>query len=150
MKILYTASATATGGRAGRIENNDGSLKLGLAIPKEMGGKASAEGTTPEVNTATNPEELFAGGYAACFGSALEHVARQKRIITGEVVIRAKVSIGPNDNGGFSLAVELDATLPAVDQVTADELITATHQVCPYSNATRGNIDVKLTAHGGA
>ena len=142
MKILYTATATAVGGRTGHVETGDGVLKLDLAVPASMGGK----GTTP----GTNPEELFASGYAACFGSALEHIAKLKHITTGEVAVMAKVGIGPNDSGGYSLAVELDVTVPALDQTAAEELVAAAHAVCPYSNATRGNIDVKLTTHGAA
>ena len=133
--ILYTASASATGGRDGRVRTDDGSFELGLTMPKGLGGSGAA---------GTNPEQLFAAGYAACFGSALALVARQKKIQTGPVTIDAKVSIGPVGQG-FGLAVELTARLPEVSADVAQQLVEAAHQVCPYSNATRGNIDVTLS-----
>jgi Ohr subfamily peroxiredoxin len=135
MDALYTAVATATGdGRNGHATTEDGQLDLDLRIPKEMGGAGGA----------TNPEQLFAVGYAACFHSALKVVAgRDKLDVTGTEV-SASVSIGANDSGGFGLAVELDVHAPALDEATAQKLVEAAHQVCPYSNATRGNIDVVL------
>ncbi|HLJ90131.1 MAG TPA: organic hydroperoxide resistance protein [Candidatus Angelobacter sp.] len=140
MKILYTASVTSVGGRNGHVQSSDGKLNLDLAMPPEMGGKGGA----------SNPEQLFAAGYAACFTGAMEFIARQKQISVGEITIGAKVGIGPNDGGaGFGLAVELDVTVPALAQADAEALVKEAHQVCPYSNATRNNIDVKLTAHGG-
>jgi lipoyl-dependent peroxiredoxin len=135
MKTLYTAEALATGeGRDGHGRSSDGRLDLDLAIPKEMGGSGNG----------TNPEQLFAVGYAACFHSALHHVARDAKVDVTDSSVGARVSIGQIDNGGFGLAVELEVTLPNLDHDTAVELTEKAHQVCPYSNATRGNIDVKL------
>jgi osmotically inducible protein OsmC len=135
MKTLYTAEALATGeGRDGRGRSSDGRLDLDLAIPKEMGGSGNG----------TNPEQLFAVGYAACFHSALRLVAGQAKADVTDSAVGARVSIGQIDNGGFGLAVELEVTLPNLDHDTAVELTEKAHQVCPYSNATRGNIDVKL------
>lgn len=136
MKALYTAEALATGeGRDGHGRSSDGRLDFDLAIPKEMGG--SGDGT--------NPEQLFAVGYAACFHSALRLVARQKKVDVTDSTVGARVSIGQLDNGGFGLAVELEVALPNVDEKTAQEIADKAHQVCPYSNATRGNIDVTVT-----
>ena len=135
MKTLYTAEALATGeGRDGHGRSSDGRLDLDLAIPKEMGGSGNG----------TNPEQLFAVGYAACFHSALRLVAGQAKADVSDSAVGARVSIGQIDNGGFGLAVELEVTLPNLDHDTAVELTEKAHQVCPYSNATRGNIDVKL------
>jgi osmotically inducible protein OsmC len=135
MKTLYTAEALATGeGRDGHGRSSDGRLDLDLAIPKEMGGSGNG----------TNPEQLFAVGYAACFHSALRLVAGQAKADVTDSAVGARVSIGQIDNGGFGLAVELEVTLPNLDHDTALELTEKAHQVCPYSNATRGNIDVKL------
>ncbi|MBQ1020468.1 organic hydroperoxide resistance protein [Micromonospora sp. D93] len=136
MQVLYTASATATGdGRDGHVETSDGTLALDLAVPKEMGGAGSA----------ANPEQLFAAGYAACFHSALRVVARRaKADVTGSVV-NAEVGIGPNGSGGFGLTAQLVVDLPAVPREVAEQLVEQAHQVCPYSNATRGNVDVTLT-----
>jgi Ohr subfamily peroxiredoxin len=133
-KRLYTASATATGGRDGRVRTSDGTVDFALAMPRELGG-SGGEGT--------NPEQLFAAGYSACFGSALMHVARLKKITTGPVHITASVSIGPVGQA-FGLAVELVASLPELPREQAEELVHAAHQVCPYSNATRGNIAVDV------
>ncbi|KUI32694.1 organic hydroperoxide resistance protein [Mycobacterium sp. GA-2829] len=135
MKALYTAEALATGeGRDGHGRSSDGRLDFDLAIPKEMGG--SGDGT--------NPEQLFAVGYAACFHSALRLVARQEKVDVTDSTVGARVSIGQLDNGGFGLAVELEVALPGVDEKTAREIADKAHQVCPYSNATRGNIDVTV------
>lgn len=135
MKTLYTAEALTTGdGRDGHARSADGRLDLQLAIPKEMGG--SGDGT--------NPEQLFAIGYAACFHSALRLVGRQEKADVSDSAVGSRVSIGALDNGGFGLAVELEITLPNVDHATAQALTDKAHQVCPYSNATRGNIDVTL------
>jgi len=136
MNVLYTATATATGdGRNGHATSEDGILDLDLRIPTQMGGPGGA----------TNPEQLFAVGYAACFHSALKVVAgREKLDVTGTEV-SASVGIGMNDAGGFGLTVELDVHAPALDHDTALALVEQAHQVCPYSNATRGNIEVKLT-----
>jgi lipoyl-dependent peroxiredoxin len=136
--VLYTAEATATGdGRNGEVHSSDGVIDEKLVMPKEMGGAGGLF---------TNPEQLFAAGYAACFHSALRLVAGQRKVALAETTINAKVGIGPDGKGGFGLAVELVAHLPGVDQATADELVAQAHQVCPYSNATRGNIDVKVSA----
>ena len=132
-KILYTAVATATSGREGRAKTDDGKLDVALAPPPSLGGNGNG----------TNPEQLFAAGYSACFGSALMHVARQKQIKTGPVAITAKVSLGPVGDG-FGLAVELSAAIPELPRDEAQALLDAAHQVCPYSNATRGNIQVDL------
>lgn len=135
MKTLYTAEALATGeGRDGHGRSSDGRLDFDLAIPKEMGG--SGDGT--------NPEQLFAVGYAACFHSALRLVARQEKVDVTDSTVGARVSIGQIDNGGFGLAVELEIALPNVDHQTAQQIAEKAHHVCPYSNATRGNIDVTL------
>ncbi|KIR62088.1 MULTISPECIES: organic hydroperoxide resistance protein [Micromonospora] len=136
MQVLYTANARATGdGRDGHVRTSDGTFELDLAIPKEMGGAGGA----------ANPEQLFAAGYAACFHSALRLVARRaKADVTGSVV-DAEVGIGANGSGGFGLAVTLVVDLPAVPRPAAEQLVEQAHQVCPYSNATRGNIEVTLT-----
>jgi Ohr subfamily peroxiredoxin len=135
-KRLYTATAIATGGRDGRVRSSDGTFEQALAMPRELGGSGGA---------GTNPEQLFAAGYSACFGSALAHVARAKKITTGPVEITASVTIGPVGQA-FGLAVELVANLPELPRDQAEALVQAAHQVCPYSNATRGNIvvDVRL------
>ena len=136
MKTLYTAEALATGeGRDGHGRTSDGKVDVALSIPKEMGG----------AGTGTNPEQLFAVGYAACFHSALRLVARQDGAEVSDSTVGSRVSLGSNDTGGFVLAVELEITLPNVDHDTAQALAEKAHQVCPYSNATRGNIDVVLT-----
>ena len=133
-KILYTANATATN-REGRVKSSDGNLDVALSIPKGLGGPGGS---------GTNPEQLFAGGYAACFGSALAHVARAKNIKTGPVHIHATVNIGPVGQG-FGLSAELVAEIPELPRDQAQALLEAAHQVCPYSNATRGNIEVKIS-----
>jgi osmotically inducible protein OsmC len=136
MTAVYTASATATGdGRSGHTRSSDGVLDLDLAVPKEMGGPGGA---------LTNPEELFAAGYAACFHSALKAAARRQKIELTDTAITVDVGIGPNGQGGFGLNITIEAELPSVDEATAQQLLEAAHQVCPYSNATRGNVDVKL------
>lgn len=132
--VLYTATATAYGGREGRVASDDGVLELQVVPPKGLGGKGGA----------TNPEQLFAAGYSACFGSALAHVARAQKITTGPVEITAKVGIGPVGQG-FGLTVALEARLPELPREQAEALVNAAHQVCPYSNATRGNVPVTLT-----
>lgn len=133
-KILYTAKASATAGRDGRIKSDDGILDMAITPPKALGGSG----------TGTNPEQLFAAGYAACFGGALGVVARMKKISTGQVKMSASVSLG-QVGGGYGLAVELIAEIPDLPRAEAQALLDAAHQVCPYSNATRGNIEVKIT-----
>ena len=132
-KRLYTAVATATGGRDGQVKSDDGKLDLTVTPPKSMGGSGAG----------TNPEQLFAAGYSACFGSALAHVARSQKITTGPVHITAHVTIGPVGQS-YGLAVELEAAIPELPRDQAEALLKAAHQVCPYSNATRGNIVVDL------
>ncbi len=139
-KVLYTAQATVTGGRAnGHGRTSDGSLEVDLRLPTEMGGPGGA----------TNPEQLFAIGYAACFEGAIGVAARRERVEAGDVSIDSKVHLSPTPERGFGLGVELDVSLPSVeDPEQAVRIVAAAHKVCPYSNATRGNIDVALTANG--
>lgn len=137
MKTLYTAEVTVHGGREGQATSSDGNLVMNLSIPKEMGG-AGSEGTT-------NPEQLFAAGYAACFQSALGGVGRRQNVDTSQSTVRARVGIKPIGGGAFGLEVELHVSIPGVDQATGEKLVEAAHQVCPYSNATRGNIPVQVT-----
>jgi Ohr subfamily peroxiredoxin len=135
MQVAYTASATATGdGRSGHTHSSDGILDLDLAVPKEMGGPGGA----------TNPEQLFAAGYAACFHSALKRVAAAQKITLTDSAITVDVGIGPNGQGGFGLQVAIEAELPGLDDATVNDLLAKAHQVCPYSNATRGNVEVSL------
>jgi lipoyl-dependent peroxiredoxin len=141
-KPLYTAEAHVTGGRAdGHGRTSDGVLEVDLRLPKEMGGEGNG----------TNPEELFAVGYAACFEGALGTVARRGGEEAGDVAIDSKVMLITTEDRAFTIAVELAVTLPSIDDpAKAVELVRAAHRVCPYSNATRGNIDVTLTANGQA
>jgi osmotically inducible protein OsmC len=139
MTPIYTTSATASAGRNGQVETNDGMLSLALSYPKEMGGTGAA----------TNPEQLFAAGYAACFSNAILHVAREMKINITVARVTADVGIGPNAEGGFVLTVSLAIEL-ALPQADADKLVATAHQVCPYSNAIRGNIDVQLSVKGQA
>ncbi len=136
MDILYTATAHATGdGRNGHATSDDGILDVDLRTPKELGGPGGA----------TNPEQLFAAGYAACFHSAMKVVAgRDKVDVTGSEV-SASVGLGMTPTGGFGIAVELDVSLPSLDRAEAEALVAKAHEVCPYSNATRGNVEVTLT-----
>src|SRR4051794_31554044 len=141
-KTLYTAQATVTGGRAeGHGRTSDGNLEVDLRPPSEFGGDG----------TGTNPEQLFAVGFASCFESALAIVARRAKVEAGDATIVSKVNLHPTEERGFKLSVELDVTMPSVDDPeTAVSLVQTAHAVCPYSNATRGNIDVLLTANGQA
>ena len=133
-KVLYTAKAHTTGGRDGRSVTDDGLLDVRLAPPKALGGAGGA----------TNPEQLFAAGYSACYLSALKHVAGMKKVsIPADAAVDAEVDIGPIAQG-FGLAVRLAISLPGLDRAVAQELVDTAHQVCPYSNATRGNIAVDL------
>jgi Ohr subfamily peroxiredoxin len=136
MSALYSTTVTAIGGRNGTVRSTDGLLDLQLAMPKSLGGKGDA----------TNPEQLFAAGYAACFGNAVIHITRnrEQKIKDSEVEVTATVGMQPNGSGGFALTVALDVTLVGVDQSTAEAIVADAHKVCPYSNATRGNIDVAL------
>ena len=138
-KAVYTAHATSTGGRTGTTESSDGAIKLALVTPKELGGAGGA---------GTNPEQLFAAGYSACFIGAMKAVsARQKLVLSSEVSIKSSVSIGPMTGkpGAFGIAVTMDISVPGMDRAALEQLVAAAHEVCPYSNATRGNIVVTLT-----
>jgi len=137
MKVIYrTPTITSLGGRDGNVRSEDGILDLQLAPPTQMGGPGGK----------LNPEQLFAAGYAACFHSALKRVAADKKVPIGKSIVEAHVGIGPNDDGvGYSLAVELHAILPGANTEQAAEVVKAAHQICPYSNATRNNIDVTLS-----
>jgi Ohr subfamily peroxiredoxin len=137
MSALYTTKVTAIGGRAGSIRSDDGLLDLKLAMPTGLGGKGGA----------TNPEQLFAGGYAACFENAVIHVARAKavKIKDDDIKVVADVGLSANGSGGFQLSVALDVAITGLDQPTAEAIVTAAHAVCPYSNAVKGNIDVAIT-----
>ena len=135
MADLYTAVATATGdGRNGHARTSDGRLDLDLAVPKELGGAGGA----------TNPEQLFAAGYAACFHSAVKTVARGRKQPVSDSAVTAEVGLGADDAGRFGLRVTLHVELGGVDQATAEGLVEAAHRLCPYSNATRGNVPVTL------
>jgi osmotically inducible protein OsmC len=137
MEALYTAEATAYGeGRNGEVRSSDGVIDEMLSVPKEMGGPGG---------DATNPEQLFAAGYSACFNSAIAAVARAGKIQVASSEVTAKVGIGSNGTGGFQLTVALAVNIPGLDQAVAEKLVEQAHQVCPYSNATRGNIEVALT-----
>lgn len=134
-KVVYRAEATSTGGRDGRSVSSDNKLEVKLAVPKEMGGNGDG----------TNPEQLFAAGYSACFMGAMKFVAGQQKLaIPADAKITGKVGIGPIPQG-FGIEAELLISLPGMDRAAAQSLVEKAHQVCPYSNATRGNIEVKLT-----
>ncbi len=134
-KIVYQANAKATGGRDGKAVSSDGVLDVKLSVPKEMGGAGG---------NATNPEQLFAAGYSACFLGAMKYVAGQKKVkLPEDTQVAATVGIGPIPTG-FAIAVELEVDIPGLDKEQARQIVEAAHVVCPYSNATRGNVDVKL------
>ncbi len=135
MNVLYTAEATAHGGREGQIRSSDGVLLLDLAIPKELGGPGGH---------ATNPEQLFAAGYAACFDNAMRLVARRMKLQASGASVTARVGIGPDGSGGYGLAVELHVRLPELDHEQAEQVIAMAHTVCPYSNAVHGNVEVRV------
>ncbi len=139
-KVLYTAEATVTGGRAaGHGRTSDGALEVDLRIPADLGGPGGG----------TNPEQLFAVGYASCFESAVQTMSRRLKVEADDVSVDSKVHLSTNSEGGFDLSVSLDVTLPSIDDgAKATELVEKAHRVCPYSNATRGNIDVSLMANG--
>ncbi|HEX4911893.1 MAG TPA: organic hydroperoxide resistance protein [Permianibacter sp.] len=137
VQVLYTAEATAVGGREGHIKSSDGVLEAKLALPKQLGGPGGA---------ATNPEQLFAAGYAACFESAVRFVAREQKVALTETAVTAQVGVGPRSAGGFGLTVALKVALPGVDRAVAEKLVAFAHEnICPYSHATRGNVDVSVT-----
>jgi Ohr subfamily peroxiredoxin len=136
-KILYTATATVTGGREGHANSDDGVLDLQLVVPKGLGGPGGA---------GSNPEQLFAAGYAACFEGAVRFVARQKGVTLKDASVTAHVGIGPREPTGFGIAVKLDVSLPGLERDVAQELVDVAHRdICPYSHATRGNVDVQIT-----
>jgi osmotically inducible protein OsmC len=136
MEALYTAEATAWGGREGRSASSDGNVDVQLVIPKELGGPGGK---------GTNPEQLFATGYAGCFHSALKLVAGAQHVDVSESAVTVAVGIGADDHGGFGLTVAIEAELPGVGREQAQSLLERAHEVCPYSKATRGNVDVTLT-----
>ena len=141
IKVLYTTSATATGGRNGHTEAADHSVGVDLSVPKEMGGPGKPGTTTPE--------HLFACGYAACFGGALDYVGHQHKTNTTKAVVTCSVSIGPRDGGGFGLAVKIHVAEPNIPTAELQKLVQEAHEkICPYSHATRGNIDVALEVTG--
>ncbi len=137
MSTLYSTKVTAIGGRSGTVRSDDGLLDLPLALPVTMGGKGGA----------TNPEQLFAAGYAACFETAVIYVARNTatRVSDTDIVVVAGVGLQPNGSGGFGLSVALDVAITGLDQATAEEIVKVAHATCPYSNAVKGNIDVAIT-----
>src|SRR3954468_20863278 len=138
-KVLYTAEATVTGGRdEGHGRTTDGALDVQLRSPKELGGEGGG----------TNPEQLFAVGYASCFEGAIKVVARRQELDADAVSIDSRVDFGPAEDRSFTIAVRLDVALPGFDEEQAADIVRAAHDVCPYSNATRGNIDVALSANG--
>lgn len=136
MKTLYTTKVTATGGRNGHVKSDNGILDLDVKMPKALGGAN---------DDFANPEMLFAAGYSACFDSALNRVISLSKAQTGETTVTAEVSIGQIENGGFGLAVQLNVNIPGVSLEEAQSLTEKAHQICPYSNATRSNIEVKLS-----
>jgi lipoyl-dependent peroxiredoxin len=138
LKILHTSRATATGGRNGHTQNSDGLVSVDLSVPKGMGGPGKPNTTTPE--------DLFAAGYAACFGGAVELVARQKQLPARDISVEAAVGIGTTEEGKFGLKVDLTVRVAGLTQAQADDLVREAHQVCPYSRATRNNVDVGLAA----
>ena len=138
-KVLYTAEAVTEGGRAGRGRTSDGRLDVQLSVPDDMGGAGGS---------GTNPEQLFAVGYGACFQSALLSVAQGRKLDVGDSQITSRVGIGPTGHGGFGLQVSLDLHAPHLPPAEAAALMARADQLCPYSNATRGNIEVSLTVDG--
>jgi len=140
-RVLYTAEAVVEGGRAGHGRSSDGRLEVALSVPKELGGDGGP---------GTNPEQLFAVGYAACFESALLGVARGRNMDASDARITSRVGLSPTGHGGFTLSVSLDLHAPHLSADDAMELMSRAHERCPYSNATRGNIDVQLTVDGAA
>ena len=139
MKVLYTTEAVVEGGRAGHGRTSDGRLAVELSVPKELGG---------EGGPGTNPEQLFAVGYATCFHSGLLSVAQGRKLDASDSTVTAQVGIGPTGRGGFGLAVALDLHAPNLSRVDAEDLMRRAHALCPYSNATRGNVDVTLRVDG--
>lgn len=139
INVLYTAHATATGGRNGHTQSDDGVVSVDLSIPKAMGGPGKPGTTTPE--------ELFAAGYAACFGSACEFMSRQLKLIPKSLEVKAAVSIGSKPEGGFGLAVDMTVNVGGLSQEDAEKIVAAGHSLCPYSNAVKGNVPVNITVN---
>ena len=137
MGHLYTARVTAEGGRSGTVRSDDGILELQLALPPALGGKGGA----------TNPEQLFAAGYAACFENAVIHVSRRQsdRVKDSDIRVECEVTLDPNASGGFQLGVTLSVEIANIDQARAEQIVQAAHATCPYSNAIRGNVDVEIS-----
>ena len=136
MKILYAATATVSGGRSGHARSSDGALDVTLTVPKELGGDGKH---------GTNPEQMFAAGYAACFQSALRHIAGERKKTITDTSITATVGIGPRDAGGFGLKVDMDVSVGGLSRAEAEALVEHVHAVvCPYSNAIRGNVEVNI------
>lgn len=135
MKTLYKASATTSGGREGHVKSDDGIIDMNLSLPKGLGGKGEK---------LTNPEQLFAAGYSACYGSALQVVAKKHKVDLGDFNVTATVGIGKTDEDDLQLSVVLDSYIPGVDIATGEMLVNEAHEICPYSRATRDNIDVTL------
>ncbi len=135
MKTLYTGVATTTGGREGSVKSDDGVLDLDLSMPKSMGGNGEEK---------TNPEQLFAAGYSACYGSALQVVAKKHKVDLGDFSVTASVDLGKTEEGDLQLSVILDSYIPGVDVETGEKLVNEAHEICPYSRATRDNVDVTL------
>jgi Ohr subfamily peroxiredoxin len=140
MKVLYTTAATAEGGRDGRTYSADGSLDLRIVPPPELGGPQGVDGT--------DPETLFAAGYASCFHNAVKLIAGHKKIEHEQSTVTAEVDFGPTGSGGFGMGVRLHVNLPGVDAETAERLVRRAHKHCPYSNATRGNIEPAFSVNG--
>lgn len=135
MKTLYTGVATTTGGREGNVKSDDGVLDLDLSVPKSMGGRGEEK---------TNPEQLFAAGYSACYGSALQVVAKKHKVELGDFSVTASVELGRTEDEELLLSVILDSYIPGVDVETGEKLVNEAHEICPYSRATRDNVDVTL------
>jgi len=142
VKVLFTAHATAVGGRNGHTEADDGLISVDLSIPKSMGGPGRPHTSTPE--------HLFAAGYAACFGSACEFVSRQMKLIAKGITVKSAVGIGEAPGGGFGLTVSLDVEMQGVSQADAEKIVAAGHEICPYSKAIRGNVEVTLKVRAAA
>ncbi len=136
LKILYTAHATSTGGRNGHSQNDNGLVSVDLSVPKAMGGPGKPGTTTPE--------DLFAAGYAACFGGAVDYMAHQLKLVPKSLEIISAVSIGQKEGGGFGLAVEMEARVGGLSPDDAEKVVQAGHSICPYSNAIKGNVEVKI------
>jgi Ohr subfamily peroxiredoxin len=140
VQVLYTGDATVRGARHGHAESSDGNLKVTLAAPKSLGGDDGA---------GTNPEQLFAAAWGACFGGAMEYIARSKGLDVSDAAIETKIGVGPSSSGAFGLTAQMTVTIPSLDQAAAEELVAAADKGCPYSNAVRGNVESNITVIGG-